>query len=264
MQFRVDLGEPVRNEILRILYEQIHHARSGLLEQGASERAVHEARKACKRSRALVALVGSALPDDDRTRLDRALRDAARSIGPVRDADVMRRTLSSLGGDPNDDAPVPDREARGEEAVRRLDHARSLLSAQDLTHLGPDTLVEGLVASWRAARRTWDDADVDHHPEAFHEWRKAVKQLFYHVQLMHALDETVMGALAEQLDVLQEALGDHHDLHVLAEQSKQLGHGAADALRERATVLEERTLALGGWLLSAPSRQLKRWLRLAS
>lgn len=264
--FRIDLHQPPPDEIRRILLEQIAHARHGLLTQGASESAVHEARKACKRSRATLALVKGSLRTSDHRRLDTSLRDAARLIGPVRDADVMRHTLESLGepaGGPPTDQEL-DRAVRGEQTIRGLDQARSLVTGQDLSAIDRSTLVEGLLRSWRGARKTWDDADVDHHPEAFHEWRKAVKRLLYHVQLLSGLDEAVMGGLARQLDVLQEALGDHHDLHVLAGQRWRSTATPGTALTERAAQLEERTLALGGWVLSAPPRQLQRWLQLTS
>lgn len=269
MDFAIDLAEPCPQEVQRLLLEQIQHARDGLLTHGASEAAVHEARKACKRGRAVVALVRSALHADDRRRLDQAFRDAARLIGPVRDADVMARTLASLGGPddrPPEEEPPPaeglDREQRGEQTVRALDHARALVSSQNLSSVTLETLRAGLLSSWRAARRAWDHADVDHHPEAFHEWRKTVKRLLYHVQLLTPLESTVLGALASQLDLLQESLGDHHDLHVLATSRRTTDPATREALRERAARLEERTLALGGWVLSAPSRQLQRWLSL--
>ena len=267
MRFRVHWSGVPGREIERILLEQATQARQGLLDHGASEKAVHEARKACKRARATVALVQRGLAACDVQRLDHAFRDAARSIGPVRDADVMRRTLASLAMANGSAVAAPiveDREARGESAIVALDRARSLVLAQDFGPLDHRELTAGLLASWKKARSTWDDVDVDRSGESFHEWRKAVKRLLYHVQLLVEIDPDVMSGLESQLDVLQEALGDHHDLHVLAETAPPADPAAARTLAQRSDALEERTLALGGWILSAPPRQLRRWLQVCA
>ncbi|MBX2800232.1 MAG: CHAD domain-containing protein [Myxococcales bacterium] len=255
MKFRVDLASNPADEARRILLQQADTALSGL-RQGPSEGAVHEARKSCKRARAAVALVAGGLPPAQAKTLDRAFRDAARPIGAVRDADVMRKTLASLGS--SEEAPEVERQGPCAAAVAALEAARQQVEAADLSAVTHTTLLEGLVSSWRSARREWDDANDDGHPEAFHEWRKAVKQLLYHVQLLTELDEPVMGALDTQLDVLQEALGDHHDLYVLASTAPEAD---GDALKARALQLEDRALALGSWVLSSPPRNLRRWVR---
>src|SRR5581483_1114457 len=51
--------------------------------------------------------------------------------------------------------------------------------------------------------------------ENFHEWRKRVKNLLYHVELLEPLWPEQMCALARDLDALAELLGDDHDLHML-------------------------------------------------
>jgi CYTH domain-containing protein len=49
----------------------------------------------------------------------------------------------------------------------------------------------------------------------FHDWRKAVKYLWYQTRLLHAAAPSVLGPLVDQLDGLADALGDDHDLAVL-------------------------------------------------
>jgi CHAD domain-containing protein len=48
-----------------------------------------------------------------------------------------------------------------------------------------------------------------------HEWRKRVKDHWYHVRLLRNLWPKVMDAYKRELKVLSEALGDDHDLAVL-------------------------------------------------
>ncbi len=254
-RFELDLSRDLASEWARVLCEQIDAATHRLRVEGASEKAVHEARKACKRSRAAVQLVRSALGRRTTKRLDRAFRDAARLLGPVRDADVARRSADRVLH-----AEVPDREERGEKTVAALEEARSIvLDAQ------PDALplrvwLEGVVASWSAAHQGWSEAELEVDPEAFHEWRKHVKRLLYHVQLLGPLSPPILGGLHQQLDMLQEALGDHHDLCVFAE---QFGTGAEDRDHERRTrtaELEARTAAVGRWVLGRAPAEFRRWL----
>ncbi len=259
MLFKLEPTQTPADGVRRILLEQADHALQGLEAQGPSEKAVHEARKACKRARAVVALIRPGLGRSAARRLDVAFRDAARPIGPVRDADVKRATIRDLGGD-TAIARVEDRDSRGDQALQALRAARALVEATDLSHVTLSVMADGLMASWRDARRAGEDADTDPHGETLHEWRKAAKRLLYHVQLLEELDPVVMTALSTQLDLLQEALGNHHDLCVLAEEV-----GASDPvhdeLQARADELQERTLALGAWVLAARPRTLRRWLR---
>jgi CHAD domain-containing protein len=55
-----------------------------------------------------------------------------------------------------------------------------------------------------------DDGDV------LHEWRKRVKDLWYQQRLLRDAWNPVLRAYADQADELGEALGDDHDLAVLA------------------------------------------------
>lgn len=59
--------------------------------------------------------------------------------------------------------------------------------------------------------------DAYRHPsdEGFHEWRKSVKDLWYHLRLLDPLWPGVMKALAAQAGSLADLLGDEHDLAVL-------------------------------------------------
>jgi hypothetical protein len=52
---------------------------------------------------------------------------------------------------------------------------------------------------------------------ALHEWRKRVKDLWYHERLVVELWAPVLTAHAQETRRLSELLGDEHDLAVLAE-----------------------------------------------
>jgi hypothetical protein len=56
------------------------------------------------------------------------------------------------------------------------------------------------------------DEPTDAH---FHEWRKRVKDHWYHVRLLRNLWPRVLDAYRREVKALSEALGDDHDLALL-------------------------------------------------
>ncbi|MEN0061965.1 MAG: CHAD domain-containing protein [Myxococcota bacterium] len=246
--FALDLSRPFADELRRVLLDQADKARVPLAAEGPTEPVVHAARKASKRARAVAYLLRPTIGGTAWRVVDVAFRDAARLLGPLRDADVARHTL---GPDAPPRPDLPDIEAR---AIGAYQAAYDAAMALDLQNVGQDALVAGLAASWRNARqasRVLDPTD----PETFHDWRKVVKRLFYQVQLISSLDEPVLGSLVKQLDVLQEALGDHHDTLVAAELT-----APTEALLTRRRELEGQTVPLGRWLFGAGPRRFARLL----
>jgi len=91
MAYQFGEDESVRRAILRCAREQPDRAAFELSE-GISEdpvTAVDAARKAIKKQRSLLRLARGAMPRDQRVREHAALREAARGLSGVRDADVM-------------------------------------------------------------------------------------------------------------------------------------------------------------------------------
>ena len=58
-------------------------------------------------------------------------------------------------------------------------------------------------------------AYADPNSEIFHEWRKRVKYLWYHLEILTELWPKVLSSLADELHTLSEYLGIDHDLAVL-------------------------------------------------
>lgn len=197
--------------------EQIVRARDTLADPAmTAEKRVHEARKRFKETRALIRLVRGPLGEQF-AHENAWFRDAGRDLAAARDADAMIEALEKL--------ELPRTVAR--RARKVLDTQRTahpplepvianvvdqLVVAQGRLGLWPafedsfDTIGPGLVRAYRAGRKR---------PKDLHEWRKVVKEHWYHVQLLRPLWPELMKAYAEALSELSHALGDHHDLHVL-------------------------------------------------
>ncbi len=206
---------------------------------GPDAHAVHAARKDLKRLRALLRLARAGLGEETFRRENTTARDAGRELSAVRDAQVLIKALETLKGElygrvaPETLESVHGWLQAGVEAAGnalrtqdRLPRAVALLSAAreridtwPWQH-GEDAWRvpgEGLQKVYRAARRAMHRAASDGQEGDFHEWRKQVKRLGAHVQLLGPLSPRRSGVMDKALGKLADRLGDEHDLAVLAD-----------------------------------------------
>jgi len=182
-------------------------------ERMLSEGAVHEARKALKRLRALLRLLEDELAEQVFSRENAVLREAGRRLSAARDAEVMVATLAELLrrhpsklahrrgalllqaqlraerdqiaqqtlGDESTVADVLD-ELR---AVRRRVAAWSLAE-----HPGIEAVEPALKRLYRRGRRRYRRAALGRgsRTRAMHAWRKRVKELRYAAEMLHRTD----------------------------------------------------------------------------
>lgn len=255
--FRLD-DERLGDGVERILNEQIDQAVAEL--RGHTTRSrdeeVHEARKRCKRLRALLRLVRDHLGDDLYRQENVAIRDASRLVAPVRDAQVLVTTLDAAVSGANgqlDARSVAETRRALKAAHSRLRQrtlyrgtaseqaAVALLAVQQRSHDWPladlrfDDLRLGLARVYRRGRKRMGEAYGDPTPERFHDWRKRVKYLWHHLELLQPAWPGLLDALAQQTHDLSDLLGDEHDRTVLEQ-----------TLRERPDMLasEDVTQAL--------------------
>jgi CHAD domain-containing protein len=198
-----------------------------------ADEAIHGARKDLKKLRTLLRLLRDELPKKVYAAESQRYREAARLLSPLRDAEVKLETLESLAEAtelPAESAEswrlilARDREAAGDtapdraaeaEAIALIEAGRAGIEGWDVRDswkaIGP-----GLERAYRrgrkrmrAAQRARDD------DEAWHEWRKRAKDLWYAQQLLAGAWPQVIEPAAEEAHRLSEALGDHHDLALL-------------------------------------------------
>jgi CHAD domain-containing protein len=110
--------------------------------------------------------------------------------------------------------------------------------------------------------------------EALHEWRKRVKDLWYHQRLLRDAWTAPLKAMAAESHRLADLLGDDHDLAVLAERvTGSEGSATLDnetllsLIAERRAELQEAALELGHRIYAekpkAYGRRLARYLAAA-
>jgi CHAD domain len=85
----------------------------------------------------------------------------------------------------------------------------------------------GLERSYRRGRDRVEAVCADASDKAVHEWRKRVKDLWYHLRLLRGIWPEAMQGPVDAAHELSDLLGDHHDLSVLAQDVREdNGHDA--------------------------------------
>lgn len=265
----------VGDGFLRIAREQIAKAIAGAENPTESpERRVHEARRRCKKLRALFRLVRpdfSAYDDENAF-----VRDASRGLAAARDMRVTQSTFAHLmewAGRPvltpasADEASNTEGEAEALQtfaAKMRELHQRS--AGWRLDRIDLDTLATGLKHTYRSGRQTGRHAEQRRTDEAFHEWRKYAKYHWNQLGLLESCAEEILPSAHKCAGDLAEQLGLHHDLGVLRDllntAPAELGPDvdvafAVDAADRRQVEIEERIATLGRQVFAEKPRALK-------
>jgi CHAD domain-containing protein len=241
----------VQAGLRRIAREQLEAAAQGLRAGDGATRGVHEARKALKKTRALLRLVRPGMRDFAME--NATLRDIARSLAPMRDAHVTAGLIARLcegAGVPVPEsvgsAPVPDAPNVLRDAARALDDAAVRADAWRLRGAAKSVLAEGLEATVAAGRKALEAGVRGDDGERLHRFRKRVKDRWYHARLLQSAWPEAMQVEAEAAGTLGEVLGDWHDLDVVAGRLGAAMPAALEACiteRGQALLAEARPLA---------------------
>jgi CHAD domain-containing protein len=241
--------------------ELIVRARDILVDpETPAEKRVHEARKRFKETRALIRLVRKPLGEQF-AHENAWYRDAGRELAAARDADAMIAAVQKL--------ELPARTAKRARTIlekQRAEHppleplianvVDQLVVAHGRIGMWPEmkdsfgTIADGLLRTYREGRR-----DLRHHetPEELHDWRKRVKEHWYHIQLLRHVWPEMMKPYAEVLSTLSHALGDHHDLYVLHGKVGRLP-AVTKAIEARQADLQSEAEEIGARVYAEKSR----------
>ena len=234
MVYAFTRNEPVGDAVRRILIEQIDRAIAGLgdLKHKPATR-IHDVRKRFKEIRAVLRLVRA--PLGNTFNIENVwFRDAGRDLGFLRDAEALveaamklrqhvrsirdkalmtrvRRALAQR----RDEATGPDIDLRLANIVEQLPVAKARLANIDVLDDRFATIGGGLKRTYADGHRAYRRSSIAPAPENVHEWRKRVKDHWYHVQLLGDVWPDVMKPYADVMATLSRTLGDLHDLDVL-------------------------------------------------
>jgi CHAD domain-containing protein len=276
LAFQFKRGEPVPRAIRRIVTEQLRFAAGQLrnLEPSARDEAVHEARKSIKKVRAILRLMSGELGPVAAAG-NTLLRDLARRLSALRDAAVLVETLDSLKDhiDSQVFAPVRVRLARDRARAARaqlpanvvfaLERASERVRSWPLHATGFAALARGLERAFHRGQRALAHARENPTPEAFHEWRKRVKDHWYDMRLLEGAWTVATRSYERSLKELETCLGDDHNLVILRGRLAALENapdlaGLLVAIDSRQQQLRERALDLGERLYAPPPGEFVR------
>ena len=239
MSYQFKAQESIPVGIKRIAREQIGQAVKQLkaAADNSKEEAVHESRKRLKEIRALLRLVREPLGKKTYRRENECFRDAGRQLSDVRDAQVLIKTLDKLAEHFPDSELDAFTTIRGElkdhyssvyqHAIEQGNNVSVVTNSLKVAKkrinfwsIEPDdwsALSPGLKKIYKQGYKGFAQAGEQPTAENLHEWRKRVKDLWYHVRILSPIWPDMMGELADQLHDLSNYLGDDHDLAVLKE-----------------------------------------------
>ena len=238
MAYHIEPQKPVAGELKRVLKEEVLRAAEQLrnARNPQSAEAIHEARKSVKKIRAILRLVRVELGGVYREENVR-FRDIGRTLSELRDAGAMAETFEGLRKLYHSEVSRSAWDSLGrileqrreeterglntlqlfEECPRQLEAVAEQVDDWPLDGNGFSVIAPGLKQAFRRGRETMQEAQRNPTPENFHQWRKRVKDHWYHVRLLHNIWGDMMGAYGDVLKDIQSWLGDDHNLAVLEE-----------------------------------------------
>jgi CHAD domain-containing protein len=241
--------------------------------------AIHQSRVTTRRLKAAVDLLRPSLPDESRREFARGLRRLRRTLGPLRDLDVMQShaaeltarryaaagewlgqrlcarrvdALAELSGNRKAPQQLLRKLARGLDAWASLG-AAVVESQVDVRKLVRDAAVQQLDAfAARAEQLTRSRDDSSEQPGAapagdVHELRIAGKLLRYTMEWAEPAGLRVPAAVLKSFKKLQDALGLWHDHVVLGERALSDAHRATVALHDSRLYGQVLELARETW-----------------
>jgi CHAD domain-containing protein len=236
MAYRLKRDESDAEALKRIGRQELESAIDQLGTRTAKDRdeAIHEARKSIKKLRALLRLVRFELGDTYRKESS-VLRDVGRKLSELRDAgavieilgkleerfpdevaghklDSVRRGLVARKQHAEQDANIP---KVLERMSASLETAAKRVKTWRVQADGFPAIQAGLEDTFRSGRKAFATAQKRGRPVDYHEWRKRVKDHWYHVRLLENLWSDVIKGYEGSLKNLETFLGDDHNLVLL-------------------------------------------------
>ncbi len=226
----------------------------------ASELSIHALRVRMKKLRALLRLAEPVLPEADRTRLRRRIRDIKNAFSSSRETAVLEKLAAGLRrrhGLPAAEltAAPAHRQSSLSQVRSKLETLRRSLTVLPLHKLTLTGFLIEYAARYRACRRAMRRCLETGAQEAFHRWRQRTKEWYFLSLALHAFPSARAGIRPSAW--LAHRLGEENDLALLgrritgphAEQWRRV-------IEEKVARQQERILRKGRKKLSQPRRRL--------
>lgn len=284
MAFRFDARQAADEEVRRVVTDRLVQAETSLA--SGTPKGVHETRKRLKELRAFLRLLHGALGKRAFASRNRRLRDLGRQLSSLRDSAALVESWDKLGESDRKRFASPAMKRVRQRLQERADQQIAAASGhpellEELTALreevagwklsgkGFGLFARGLEDNYKAGRQALKTARDKPTDETLHDWRKRVKDHWYHTQLLAAAWPAEFKTRQKSLKRLSEYLGDDHDLAVmqLLLESEPTLFGASntrlaigESLAQQRERLQAKAFSLGLRLyLDKPTALAERW-----
>ena len=279
MSYKLRSEERLGDGLRRISCEQIEAALHASTTEGNGKNSpVHETRKHLKKARAALRLVAHEVDPDLFKKETHRLRDAARLVSEIRDAEVRLQTVKQLRELVQGKKRAANfREAEellafeldsfqaafsdwGQEARVKLSTAQERIAQWSLADLSCKQIRRIVQKSYKRGRRALRRAIEKPRPKNFHAFRKRAKELWYQMRIIEPLHPAIFKELSDHLKTLGQHLGQAHDLAFLNERlstivsgnrGRRILSGLIDGRRKE---LQRISVALGKRFYAEPAR----------
>jgi CHAD domain-containing protein len=244
MAFCFKRNESTAKAIPRLACERIDRAIECLRDCARPE-AVHGARKDMKKATAVLQLARAGIPKKNVRSIAKRLKKSLSCLSSARDAAIIAKTLRDLARRSKgqlESSAIREMRLQLQHASRKATKrlvkkghaakAKNILAKarKDFCELkidgkGWDVVGRGVKKAYAKGQRAHQMALSNRSAEHFHEWRRAAKELWYELTMLHAISPEEMDMMARDLETLGEILGDDHDLFVLQCWLKERKHG---------------------------------------
>lgn len=292
MAYRIKPHKSASKQVRRVALERLNKARKALM-LPPEDRAhgIHQARKRLKEVRALVRLVREPLGDTFKEENQR-FRDINRKLSAMRDAGALIEIWDVLvEAEPERFATQEKREVRKRLVIRGQDGGHTVEESHQILSevIGDLTQAEEAIKAWPVkgktfalfssglkrttadGRKTLEVACGSVSDDRLHDWRKRVKDHWYHTRLLKSAWPAALNARTKMLKDLADQLGQDHDLSMLQTmlQEEPTLFGSAEQREEllaiagkRRDCLQHSAFKLGQRLYAeSPAALRKRWGR---
>jgi CHAD domain-containing protein len=282
MPHRIGKHENIGLALMRLMVADLAAARADLNDAGPPPLGVHRARQRLKRVRSILRALRPTLGAHV-SNISGQLRDAGRFLADAGDTVAAAESARSL-------MAVADTEGAGLERVvamldrEALNRDRRAVSFAEVVGLlavaereiadldddvdGDSLLRRAIDRAYRRGRTAMRRATFSLSTPDLHEWRKAVKDLWYLIRLARKRLPSTIAEQASQLKRLGETLGRDHDHAMLAERLALSPEGDPALMQQlslianQRLVLESEAFALGAKVYRRKPKTLRRQLRI--
>ncbi|GGC88963.1 CHAD domain-containing protein [Halopseudomonas salina] len=292
MAYRIKPRKSATKQVRRVALERLHKARKALmLPPQDRARGIHQARKRLKEVRALIRLVRKPLGETFKEE-NRRFRNINRKLSSMRDAGALIEIWDILAdAEPERFASQEKRDVRQRLVVRGQDGGQTVEESHQILNEVIEDLAkaEDAVAAWPAkgetfalvsdglkrttadGRRALEAACDSVSDDRLHDWRKRVKDHWYHTRLLKSAWPAALDARTAMLKDLADLLGQDHDLSMLQTMldkeptlfgSAQQREELLEIAGKRRDELQHSAFRLGLRLYAeSPAALCKRWGR---